>query len=272
MARRRNSGAEALLNLVAMLPWWVGLLLAIASYFVLERLSRLTSGVPVQGQLAASIQVTMLAAFGSIGKVVVPALCVVAAAVSFARRRRRAQLMVDATGGGTHAISTMSWREFEAFVSEVFRERGYSVAENFDGGADGGYDLKMRKNGELALVQCKQWKAFKVGVTVVRELYGVMAASGASEGYVVTSGAFTSDAVAFAEGRNIQLWDGKTLSGLLSQQPEAPMSPPPTVSVSPMCPKCGSGMKKRAAKAGANAGKMFWGCSRFPACRGTREG
>ena len=40
----------------------------------------------------------------------------------------------------------------------------------------------LRKDREKFLVQCKQWKAFKVGVTVVRELYGVMAAHGAEIG------------------------------------------------------------------------------------------
>ena len=65
---------------------------------------------------------------------------------------------------------------------------------------DGGIDLVLSKGSEKFLVQCKQWKAFKVGVTVVRELYGVMAAKGAAGGFVVSSGRFTDDATAFASG------------------------------------------------------------------------
>lgn len=34
-----------------------------------------------------------------------------------------------------------------------------------------------------------------------------------------------------------------------------------------MCPRCGSPMIKRKASHGDNAGKEFWGCSRFPKCR-----
>lgn len=34
-----------------------------------------------------------------------------------------------------------------------------------------------------------------------------------------------------------------------------------------LCPKCGSEMVLRTAKKGQNAGKQFWGCSRFPQCR-----
>lgn len=37
---------------------------------------------------------------------------------------------------------------------------------------------------------------------------------------------------------------------------------------SPRCPKCGSEMVLRTAKSGANAGNQFWGCSKYPGCRG----
>ncbi|MBN2452316.1 MAG: topoisomerase DNA-binding C4 zinc finger domain-containing protein [Lentisphaeria bacterium] len=39
----------------------------------------------------------------------------------------------------------------------------------------------------------------------------------------------------------------------------------------PMCPECGAPMRRRKAKAGRNTGQEFWGCSKFPACSGTRE-
>ena len=40
---------------------------------------------------------------------------------------------------------------------------------------------------------------------------------------------------------------------------------------SPLCPKCGSSMRKRTAKSGPNQGKPFWGCSRWPDCDGRRD-
>ena len=36
----------------------------------------------------------------------------------------------------------------------------------------------------------------------------------------------------------------------------------------PSCPKCGSSMVSRVVKKGEKAGNTFWGCSRYPACRG----
>lgn len=38
----------------------------------------------------------------------------------------------------------------------------------------------------------------------------------------------------------------------------------------PSCPDCGSPMTKRTAHKGKNAGNQFWGCSRYPDCKGTR--
>ena len=39
----------------------------------------------------------------------------------------------------------------------------------------------------------------------------------------------------------------------------------------PTCPQCGSPMVMRETRNGPNVGKMFWGCPRFPACRGVRK-
>ena len=36
----------------------------------------------------------------------------------------------------------------------------------------------------------------------------------------------------------------------------------------PACPKCGAPMRKRTARSGPNAGKPFWGCSKWPDCTG----
>ncbi len=45
----------------------------------------------------------------------------------------------------------------------------------------------------------------------------------------------------------------------------------PNTSSSVSCPRCASRMVRRTANRGPNAGGGFWGCSRFPLCRGTRN-
>lgn len=39
----------------------------------------------------------------------------------------------------------------------------------------------------------------------------------------------------------------------------------------PSCPICGSSMNLKTARRGSRAGSQFWGCSTFPACRGTKN-
>lgn len=170
----------------------------------------------------------------------------------------------------------MNWQEFELLVGEAFRQRGYAVEETASG-PDGGVDLMLRKDGEKFLVQCKQWRALKVSVTVVRELYGVMAAQGATGGFVVTSGQFTAEAKSFAAGRHVTLIDGEALRTWLPSVVDRPIQPAPLSPLAssvrlapPDCPICQSIMVRRTAKRGVNVGRQFWGCSKFPACRGVR--
>src|SRR5690606_18862722 len=107
---------------------------------------------------------------------------------------RRRSLFRSVADSGANSVSDISWVDFERLVGEAFRLQGFEVQETGRASADGGIDLSLRRGGERYLVQCKHWRATKVGVQTVRELYGVMAASGAAGGYVVTSGAFTADA------------------------------------------------------------------------------
>jgi restriction system protein len=289
MARRKKtSPAEDIMDLVAMLPWWAGVTLGVISYMLLHGVaSQAVVPTAQPGQVSAMVAQTLWKTLASIGQYVLPALCLAGAGMSAWRRKERKNLVIDVMQSeASDALDGMSWREFEMLVGEGFRLKGYQVAETGGGGADGGVDLVLRKTGETSgekfLVQCKQWRALKVGVDVVRELYGVMAARGATGGFVVTSGRFTEAAVSFASGRNVTLIDGEKLRGLLrdakaavnrstSRPAAAPaVTPNAAPSQASTCPFCTKPMVRRTAKRGANAGGEFWGCSGYPACRGTR--
>jgi four helix bundle suffix protein len=53
------------------------------------------------------------------------------------------------------------------------------------------------------------------------------------------------------------------------QQQANPANPP--ANDAPACPRCGQTMVLRTARQGPNAGLQFWGCSRYPDCKGTRQ-
>lgn len=291
MARRaKTSVAEDLLDLVAMLPWWAGVALAGVSWLVLRSLAAAPvvaggAGGPPD-TLITSVFVKVMA---NVGQVIVPLLCLGGAGLSaFRRAQRRRLIETAAQSPGASAIEGLSWQDFERLVGEAFRRQGYRVMETGGGGADGGVDLVLSRpaqNGsETTLVQCKQWRAFKVGVEVVRELYGVMAARGAAAGIVVTSGSYTEAAREFAQGRNVRLIDGAGLRGLIGEgcgAAQAGGARPATASAGaagsaagavPACPVCAKPMVLRTAQRGARAGSRFWGCSGYPGCRGTRDG
>ena len=285
MARKRKtSPLEDMLDLVSLLPWWAGVAIAAIGYVVLHRMAAPVQVTAIQpGHVSHLMTQTVIAGLATAGQYIVALVGLVGAAMSFFRRKQRAALITDvAQSQSTNALDGMSWREFEMLVGEAYRLQGYSVTETGGGGADGGIDLSLTKGNEKFLVQCKQWKAFKVGVDVVRELYGVMAAKGATGGFVVTSGRFTDDAKAFADGRNVQLVDGPKLFAMITQAKQSltataqqPISNPqaaqPKTAIEPICPQCGSGMVKRTARKGSNAGGEFWGCSKFPTCKGVRQ-
>lgn len=277
MARRRQGLLDDLVEITSKLPWWAGVLLAMVAYVWLHGVAgREVASVAQPGKIGAYLGQTVFHTLATIGQYLLPFAFLMGAAFSaYGRNKRRALHAQAAASPVVDALNAMNWREFEALVGEAFRRRGYTVVETGGGGADGGVDLILKRGGETLLVQCKQWKAYKVGVTTVRELYGVMAAKGAAGGFVVTSGTFTDDARQFAEGKNIELMDGKALHALIRGVcvPERGISggPADLPAGTPACPVCHSPMVKRTAKRGANSGNAFWGCSHYPACKGTRS-
>lgn len=261
MARKHDDG---FFGMLLEAPWWVGVIAAGGVYLLLvivapakmpkDDIWRMMAGmVPVVGKGLAAL--ALLAAGGS-------------AIRSWSRGR-----LLDGQKN-IESIRALSWREFEQLVGEAYRRQGYLIQETGGGGADGGVDLLLRKGSEKTVVQCKRWRERQVGVSVVRELYGVMVAEGAVRGIVVSSGTFTPDAEAFASDKSLTLVDGPALERLVGSVQKASrpvIVPTPVSNGTPGCPTCGQPMVLRTAKKGDRAGSQFWGCSNYPTCRGIRN-
>ncbi|MEX2605794.1 MAG: restriction endonuclease [Kiritimatiellia bacterium] len=113
----------------------------------------------------------------------------------------------------------------------------------------------------------------------MRELYGVVMAEQAAAGILVSTGNFTRDAESFAKGKPLSLVNGTALEQLIRNvQPETlqcQTEPEPQsvgVSQEPLCPTCSELMVRRTAKRGKNSGQEFWGCIKYPKCRGNTTG
>lgn len=277
MAKKKSNLAKDLVGVFSMLPWWVGVIAAAISYVALHLYAKpVTVQIIGPGQVGPAITQSIFRSFATIGQYLVPLICLAGAGMSLVVQKQRARLVTQVAGSdAAAALNGMTWQEFEILVGEAFRLDGFKVAQRGGTSPDGGVDLVLSKGSEMFLVQCKQWRALKVGVDVVRELYGVMAAQGAAGGFVVTSGRYTADAVAFSSGLNIRLIDGEKLFAMIKRvkaKQHLKLAPSMTepAAAAPACPTCGAAMVKREAKRGANAGNVFWGCSTYPSCKGIR--
>jgi len=98
-------------------------------------------------------------------------------------------------------------RQFEELVAEIWRKLGYQTeltARTKDGGRDIVAVRKFEVNVRF-LIECKRYSpSHKVGVELVRALYGVTAHEKATKGILATTSTFTRGAKAFF---NDHLWE-----------------------------------------------------------------
>ena len=174
------------------------------------------------------------------------------------------------------SLREMDWKRFELLCQGYYQTQGYQ-ARLTSHGADGGVDIILEKDlpeGEKqkVYVQCKAWSSQSVGVKPVRELYGVMASDGVSEGIFVTSSSFTPDAKSFSSGKNLKLLTGGYLLDAIlmlpCEQREALIKKALEGDYkTPTCPSCDIKMMLPTSQKGRNIGEQFWGCRNFPRCR-----
>ena len=256
------------------LPWWIFLGIGVIGYALLEWLQR--AATPEDSALLA---VVALASYAPIWLSFFVCLTMLALIL----RLQRAKLVDSVTGLAD--LRALPWKDFEALVAEVCSREGYGVSYSSLPGPDGGVDVELRRDGKLILIQCKQWRRNSVGVSVVREMFGLLHDRQATEAWIVTTGDFTPEALAFAKGKPIRLLDGPDLwafvrevrkehlavSGQLTSQADATQESTARAEQEPRCPECGGEMVRRQAKGGSRPGAWFWGCRRFPDCKGSRS-
>ncbi|MCW0423626.1 restriction endonuclease [Xanthomonas sacchari] len=274
MGRRQGkTGFDAL----AALPWPVGIMAGIAGFLAVR------DGIPWwfshhHGALSQAIAQQAAGAFAPLAWILL-LLFWIAALASFLKARHRRRLLDTRTT--LESLAAGGWRQFELLVGEAFRRQGYAVEETGLGGADGGIDLILRKDGRRTLVQCKQWKRQQVGVSVVREMYGLLAHHQADAVKIVCVGGYTNDAERFAQGKPIELIGGERLLEMIRairqnsetdpsflRRSESALSPAIDAQneATAACRRCGSTLVRRINR---HTGEAFTGCSQFPRCRGT---
>ena len=175
------------------------------------------------------------------------------------------------TAGLIEQVRSMDWFQFEKLVGHVYQKLGYTVTRRGGADPDGGIDLIIEKDGQRIAVQCKQWKAWNVGVKAIREFLGALTDAGIQKGIFITLRGYTEDARQLADKHGIEIMNETGLTRML-ESTDARFDPDVLEllhDTRKFCPKCERELVIRVAERGANRGGKFWGCSGYPRCHYT---
>jgi restriction system protein len=164
--------------------WWVSLLVALG-LFALLRLA-----VPEGYALFAALPFLVIACIAGWRQLRAPSAARVAARLE--------------------RLRALSWEEFSAALEAGLRREGYGAARLAGGEAD----FELTREGRLALLACRRWKAARTGVEPLRELHAAGAAREIGECLYVCAGELSAQARAFAAEKRIRLVEGAELARL----------------------------------------------------------
>lgn len=103
----------------------------------------------------------------------------------------------------------LSYRRFEEVIAEILIRKGYNVKltpATHDGGKDIYVASKNDFGSFLYIVECKKYKpTHKVGVNVLRDLYGTLSKERATYGILVTTSYFSRPAKEFQQEIQFQM-------------------------------------------------------------------
>jgi len=135
----------------------------------------------------------------------------------FFSKKRNQKKLLKKYGQDLDKLQKMDWKEFELLCEDFFKRRGWNTFCSDKSGADGGVDVWLERKKEKSIVQCKRYGKTKVGVKVVREMFGLMHSNGCDSAYIMTSSSFTKEGYLFAKGKRISLIDGKEMIRLIKE-------------------------------------------------------
>ncbi|WP_042470336.1 restriction endonuclease [Bacillus ndiopicus] len=145
---------------------------------------------------------------GIVGAIVIYLVVIIVITIWF-KTRRIARLRK----AGIKEVDSMTGEEFERFLGELFKRRGYKVSYTATSG-DYGADLILKDRKEIIAVQAKRYSG-TVGVKAVQEIIGAVKMYNATEAWVVTNSHFTKQAIKLANINDVYLVDREDLIDLI---------------------------------------------------------
>jgi restriction system protein len=114
-------------------------------------------------------------------------------------------------------LASLSPESFVEFVAELFEVMEFEV-ERLGGSGDEGADLRVcRRDGLVAVVQCKYHKQAVVGSPAIQRFLGTIHHMRCHKGFFVSTSTFSLAALKFAAENPIELVDGPRLVELVQE-------------------------------------------------------
>lgn len=169
-------------------PWWmsagVALLLCIAGFAALPK---------------------DVAAFGVFAAVPFAVISIIAAWKQWQRPSdARVQAVAEGAGG-------MPWPAFADMLAAGFQRDGCEVQRLNLPGAD----FALSRNGSVAVVSAKRWKAARIGIEPLRELQAAREKRGAREAIFIALGEVSENARQYAASQGVSVMAAAELAKLL---------------------------------------------------------
>ncbi len=117
--------------------------------------------------------------------------------------------LIEYLGKHPEFLRHLNPRKFEELIAEIFRNKGYEVQltpKTRDGGKDIIAAYKSPFGHQLFIIECKRYQEkTKIGIEMVRGLYGVKMAEQYNQAILVTTSTFTKPAIDFVKPLKFQL-------------------------------------------------------------------
>ena len=133
---------------------------------------------------------------------------VIAIMAAYKQLRAPSETRVQAVA---EATAVMSWADFANTVEAGFKRDGCEVERLQTPGAD----FALSKDGHVAIVSAKRWKAARVGVEPLRELQAAREKRGAREAIYIALGDVSDNAWKYAKAQGVSLMTAPELAKLL---------------------------------------------------------
>ncbi|MCD0499060.1 restriction endonuclease [Achromobacter sp. MY14] len=133
---------------------------------------------------------------------------VIAIMAAYKQLRAPSETRVQAVA---EAAAAMTWVEFANTVEAGFKRDGCEVQRLQTPGAD----FALSKDGHVAIVSAKRWKAARVGVEPLRELQAAREKRGAREAIYIALGDVSDNAWQYAKAQGVSLMTAPELAKLL---------------------------------------------------------